>query len=84
MPAGTFGDGVNRTIAHELVHALGGVADCAPNAGEEGHVTDDPRDLMVARSVAGSGPPVLDVAGDDYLGRGQSACADIMASSLWR
>jgi hypothetical protein len=78
-----FGRGVNRTIAHELVHAMGGVADCAPN-GEAGHVVDDPADLMLASSIAGSGTAALDAAGDDYLGRGGSAvCADIRDSPLW-
>lgn len=85
-PAATtaaFGQGVNRTIAHELVHALGGVAPCAPNHAEDGHVVDDPDDLMTAVTVVGSPTPVLDVAGDDYFGRGGDVCADIMDSPLW-
>lgn len=77
-----FGRGVNRTIAHELVHALGGVPECAPNHAA-GHVTDDPADLMTAVSIAGSGTAVLDAAGDDYLGRGTQVCHDIMDSPLW-
>jgi hypothetical protein len=78
-----FGRGVNRTIAHELVHAFGGVAACAPNHAE-GHVTDDPADLMTAVSIAGSGTAVLDAAGDDYLSRGTDVCQDIMDSPLWQ
>ena len=47
-----------RTMLHEIVHALGGVGDCAPNStarieelqrggcGSTGHVTDDINDLM--------------------------------------
>lgn len=48
---------VERTMLHEIVHALGGVGDCAPNStarieelqrgcGSTGHVTDDINDLM--------------------------------------
>lgn len=78
-----FGRGVSRTIAHELVHALGGVPDCAPHH-HEGHVTDDPGDLMAAVSSPTDGPPVLDRAGDDYFGRGGEVCQDIRDSVLWR
>jgi hypothetical protein len=77
-----FGRGMSRVIAHEVVHALGGVPDCAPNAAD-GHVTDDPADLMTPEFIAGSGTAVLDAAGDDYLGRGAPVCADIMDSPLW-
>ena len=48
---------VERTMLHEIVHALGGVGDCAPNSterieelqggcGATGHVADDISDLM--------------------------------------
>ena len=48
---------VERTMLHEIIHALGGVGDCAPNSsariaevqgscGTTGHVADDINDLM--------------------------------------
>ena len=57
-PAGAKGIGsVEQVMLHEIIHALGGVGDCAPNStarieefqascGATGHVTDDKFDLM--------------------------------------
>jgi hypothetical protein len=71
---------------HEVFHSLGAVAGCAPNA-FEGHVSDDPSDLMFRLDPAksypgGSGwrPALLDVGSDDYWGAGAAACLDVSRS----
>jgi hypothetical protein len=77
-----FGSGTSTVVAHELVHAMGAVAPCAPNA-VAGHVVDDPRDLMAAVLDPAAGPPLLDAGRDDYLGHGLAGCPDIRDSALW-
>jgi hypothetical protein len=75
------------TIAHELVHALGAVAPCAPNYGNNGHVIDDPTDLMYD---GGDGSRVtpddirLDPQRDDYYEAGKKGCPGIEKSRLWK
>lgn len=66
------------------MHALGAVQPCHPNHDDahDGHVADDPRDLMYWRSE-GTGPPVLDVGGDDYTAR-IPGCPSVADSPLWR
>lgn len=59
-----------RVIAHEVMHALGFVSDCAPHA-SGGHVTDSEFDLM------GGEGTVLDVGNDDYYKTGRADCPDL-------
>lgn len=80
----TFGEGETFVIAHELAHTLGAVAPCAPHYGNDGHVIDDPRDLLydgpiqVPRSSA-----LLDPGHDDYYRTGRHDCPDIANSPVW-
>jgi hypothetical protein len=52
---------------HEVFHALGAVANCAPHSTGSFHVSDDPRDLMYAGSWDMS-RMMIDPGGDDYWG----------------
>lgn len=83
--ASAWGSAASVTIAHELVHGLGAVAACAPHASPDGHVTDDPADLLFAgrRSAAPGGVIALDAGRDDYLGHGIPDCPDVLDSPLW-
>jgi hypothetical protein len=68
-------------MLHDLLHGLGLVANCAPNHGFDGHVTDHPNDLM----WGGAGgpwqlPPTLDIGRDDYYRHGRSDCPDLAKS----
>jgi hypothetical protein len=81
----TLGDGTTVTIAHELVHALGAVAECAPHYGNNGHVTDDPHDLMYDGDVGPATPIALDPGHDDYWKSGSRDCqSDISDHPAWR
>ena len=81
----TFGDGATETIAHELVHALGAVERCAPHYGRNGHVTDDPRDLLYDGPAPSPGGAalLLDPGNDDYFRTGSRDCPDITAHHAW-
>jgi hypothetical protein len=64
------GDTLRPVVAvHELVHALGAVAGAAPNHCDQGHVCDDPDDLLNS-TLSGNEleAHVLDRARDDYYG----------------
>ena len=80
-----FGDGATFVIAHELVHSLGAVADCAPHYGRNGHVTDDPRDLMYDGSTqVFPALRVLDPGHDDYYATGRmNVCFDVATHPAW-
>ena len=72
--------GMSYLVAHELVHLLGAVAECAPHH-VNGHVNDDPRDVL----YEGPLPRVwdnlmLDVGHDDYYAHSDAGCADISTS----
>ncbi len=59
-----------------------GVADCAPHDNGDGHVVDDPADLMYEGPLAQVGIG-LDVGHDDYWGHSIDGCPDIADSVLW-
>ncbi|MEO1668694.1 MAG: hypothetical protein AAFU54_28945 [Chloroflexota bacterium] len=67
-------------MLHELLHALGCVPDCAPNASHDrpGHVDDHPQDIMYYRSA--THPLILDAGRDDYYGHGRRGCFDLARS----
>jgi hypothetical protein len=76
---------LNTTAAHELLHALGAVPSSAPNECSEpndGHVCDDPYDLM---APFGDDTPIsglaLDSGHDDYYGH--SGAGPDMQDSPW-
>lgn len=80
-----LGDGTTLTVAHELVHALGAVARCAPHYGNNGHVTDDPHDLMYDGDARRATPIRLDPGHDDYWKSGSRRCqSDISGHPMWR
>jgi len=66
-------------MIHEIVHALGFVATCAPHHTLAGHVSDDSRDLMYAGNLPWQ-PSILDVGGDDYFGHNNVGCPDLRES----
>lgn len=80
-----FGDGSTFVIAHELVHALGAVDTCAPHYGRNGHVTDDPTDLMYdGPNESDPAQKVLDPGQDDYYKTGRTGeCFDIADHPAW-
>lgn len=62
-------DGTRQmVIAHELVHAMGAVLPSAPHYCDDGHVCDDPTDLMAPSFPPGTtlDTRILDVGHDDY------------------
>ncbi len=72
----------SRLVAHELGDALGAVGECAPNH-TDGHVGDDPADLMAPVGPATLGSVTLDTDRRDYLGHDNPGCPDILDSPLW-
>ena len=82
--AARFGFGATWTAAHELVHALGAVPTCAPHVADQGHVMDDPDDLMAPQmSWERRRSVVLDAGRDDYLGA-TPGCPPITAHAAWQ
>jgi hypothetical protein len=64
-------------LLHETIHAIGFVPDCAPHSTHEGHVSDNPQDLM---SQFLPSAPVLDVNHDDYFQAHIAGCPDLSQS----
>jgi len=64
--------------AHEIVHELGFVPNCAPHSTRTGHVDDNDLDLMAP--VLGDNVPVLDVNNDDYYRAHVHGCPDLSRS----
>lgn len=64
---------------HEVLHALGLAPRCGRNHTLNGHVSDDPTDLMYAGPERWR-PSVLDVGRNDYFGHGQPDCPDLARS----
>lgn len=79
-PDGTLGY-FELGIIHEIFHTLGAAASCAPHLNEEGHVSEDRRDLLYRGSEFWDiGPQmILDIGRDDYWGHGTS-CLDVSKS----
>jgi hypothetical protein len=68
-------------LLHELFHALGAVASCAPHHTQAGHVLDAPTDLMYAGPLPWR-PAALDVGRDDYFAHGNADCLDLARSAF--
>ena len=66
------------SMIHEIFHSLGIVAPCAPNHVLDGHVWDDPKDLMY-KGVEPWSPSKLDTNRDDYFTHGKQ-CLDLANS----
>lgn len=74
----------DMTMIHELFHALGAVASCAPNHGRGAHVVDDPRDIMYSGGERSWGAGArIDEDRDDYFGHDNGDCTDIADSPFW-
>ena len=69
-------------MAHEIVHELGFVPDCAPHSTGNGHVDDSPRDLMFP--YLGDNVPTLDVNHDDYYRAHAIGCRDLSDTAYLR
>ncbi len=81
----TPADGVRLSVpaaisVHEVLHALGAVPDCAPNA-DRGHVVGEPTDVMVA-ILTSLDDLRLDIGRDDYFGHGRADCVDVADSAF--
>jgi len=68
-------------MLHELVHNLGLVARCAPSHTLNGHVSDDPADLMYAGPLPWQ-PSILDAGRNDYFEHGAPDCPDLAWSAF--
>jgi hypothetical protein len=66
-------------MLHDLIHALGIVATCAPNHTLRGHVSDSPNDLMYAGELPWY-PSVLDIGRNDYFKHNNPGCLDLARS----
>ncbi len=69
------------TMLHEILHILGAVQTCAPNA-DSGHVYDHPGDLMWPVADNFSGYFWLDYGNDDYYGHANPYCFDVADSTF--
>jgi hypothetical protein len=67
------------SMLHEIFHSLGAAPRCAPHHTREGHVSDDPRDLMYAGDKPWQ-PSILDIGHDDYFGHAKNGCLDLQDS----
>ncbi len=63
-------------MLHEIFHVLGAVPRGAPNHVLEGHVGDDPTDLMYAGSQPWR-PQAIDIGRDDYYGHNNPNLLDL-------
>jgi hypothetical protein len=70
-------------MLHEIFHALGAAPTCAPHHTMEGHVSDDPTDLMYAGPLEWA-PSRLDTGRDDYFGHNRPGRLDVARSAFLR
>lgn len=83
-PASTWRFGATYLAAHEMTHAFGAVEDCAPHTTFDGHVSDDPRDILYSGTEERDWTELrLDPGHDDYFATGRADCWDISNSPLW-
>ena len=66
-------------MLHEVLHTMGFVPTCAPHHTRDGHVSDNPRDLMYAGDEPWR-PAVLDVGNDDYFHAHILGCRELAVS----
>jgi hypothetical protein len=73
-------------MLHEIMHTIGFVPTCAPHQWREGHVSDDPNDLMWGGEgnwvPDGWASVVLDSGNDDYYNTRNKGCLDLARSSF--
>jgi hypothetical protein len=72
---------LDLAMIHEIVHTLGFIPACAPHATKDGHVNDDPRDLMYAGPLPWR-PSLLDAGHDDYFEAHLPGCLDLARSAF--
>jgi hypothetical protein len=73
---------IEADLVHELFHALGAVAPCAPHydVTRPGHVTDR-GDLMDGFRLADVSD-IVDIGNDDYFNTGRTDCVDVARSTF--
>ena len=81
-----FRTNIAMVAAHELLHVMGAVQDCAPHYKSGAHTNGPPNDLMYEPTR--NGPPRsasehLDPGHDDYYGTGRKDCLDVAKLPLW-
>ena len=81
-----FRTNIAIVAAHELLHVMGAVQDCAPHYKSGAHTNGPPDDVMYEPTR--NGPPRsaaehLDPGHDDYYGTGRKDCLDIAKLPLW-
>jgi hypothetical protein len=77
--------GETKIIAHELMHALGAVPECAPHYGHAGHVTDDQADIMYWNAERRTQDLIaLDPRHDDYYDTHRTDCWDVARHPAWQ
>jgi hypothetical protein len=72
---------VEAVWVHELLHGFGAAPRCAPHHTREGHVSEDPSDLMYAGDLPWK-PALLDVGRDDYW-TSTPACPGVLGSPFF-
>jgi hypothetical protein len=82
-PTAVWPGGDTKIAAHELMHALGAVAPCAPHYGANGHVTDTKADLMYPETGGSTGDAQLDPGHDDYYKHDIANCIDVSRHPAW-
>ena len=68
-------------VLHDFMHDLGIVGPCAPHYWDNGHVNDNPIDLMWSGTGSWS-PSVLDIDHDDYYDAHIAGCPDLATSGF--
>ena len=85
--ASEYSSEIKIVMAHELLHVLGAVDECAPHHGRGGHVTDKPTDIMYEMKDALAAPSSkvkhLDPGLDDYWGINKRGCPDLSKLPIW-
>jgi hypothetical protein len=74
--------GATYLLAHETTHALGAAAENAPHHIDNGHIGDDPRDVIYSGATRDFPQIMVDPGHDDYFDHGRSDLVDIANSDL--
>ena len=85
-PEATHPAYLEYAMLHEIMHVLGFVPTCAPHEWRDGHVSDNPDDLMWLGDgywmPDGWDHALLDAGHDDYYRAGVNGCLDLSSSPL--
>jgi hypothetical protein len=78
-----WSSGGTRVAAHELLHALGAVAPCAPHIAPGNNVTQPTNDVMYAGAERENANVQLDPGHDDYYKHHIKNCIDVADHPAW-